>query len=57
MTNRPARITQSEVARVIRAAKQAGASEILIQLGDVPMTIKLSTVIEKPIETEGEVIL
>ena len=57
MTNRPARITQAEVARVIRAAKQAGASEILIQLGDVPMTIKLSTVIERPIETEGEVIL
>ena len=31
MTNRPARITQAEVARIIRAAKQAGASEVVIR--------------------------
>jgi hypothetical protein len=32
MTNRPARITQSEINRVVRAAKKAGAAEIVVKL-------------------------
>ena len=32
MTNRPARITQSEINRVVRAAKKAGATEIEVKL-------------------------
>ena len=36
MTIRPARITQAEVARIIRAAKQAGASEVVIRRAGRP---------------------
>jgi hypothetical protein len=32
MSNRPAPITQAEVAPVIRAAKQAGASEVVLKV-------------------------
>jgi hypothetical protein len=34
MSRRAATITQADVARVIRAAKQAGASEVEIRIGD-----------------------
>src|SRR5262249_59667450 len=34
MPRRPAVITQADVRRVIRAAKQAGASEVEVRLGD-----------------------
>jgi hypothetical protein len=42
MPRRPATITQAYIARVIRAAKQAGASEVVIQIGDHPVIIRLS---------------
>jgi hypothetical protein len=57
MPRRAAQITQAEVARIIRAAKQAGASEVVVPVGDVPVTIKLSTAAEKPVEADSEVIL
>jgi hypothetical protein len=34
VTRRPANITQADVARAIRAAKQAGAAEIEVHVGD-----------------------
>ena len=34
MTNRPARITQAEIERAIRAAKKAGLTEIEIKIGN-----------------------
>jgi DNA-binding MarR family transcriptional regulator len=34
MARRPANITQADVARAIRAAKQAGASEVEVRIGD-----------------------
>jgi hypothetical protein len=34
MPRRPAQVTQADIARVIRAAKQAGAAEVVIQLGE-----------------------
>lgn len=34
MSRRPAAITQADVARAIRAAKQAGAAEIEVRLGE-----------------------
>ena len=34
MSNRPARITQAEIERAIRAAKKAGATEIEVKIGD-----------------------
>jgi hypothetical protein len=57
VTNRPARITQSEVARIIRAAKQAGAAEVVLRIGDESVVVKLSTVPEKAVADDGEVIL
>jgi len=57
MSRRPATITQAEVARIIRAAKQAGASEVVVKIGDQSVLVRLSTPPEKPIEIDGEVIL
>jgi hypothetical protein len=57
MPRRPAQITQAEVVRIIRAAKQAGASEVVVLVGGVPVTVKLSTPTEKQIEADGEVVL
>jgi hypothetical protein len=34
MSNRPARITQAEIERAIRAAKKAGIAEIELKIGD-----------------------
>ena len=34
MTNRPARITQSEIDRLIRAGKKAGLGEVRIKIGN-----------------------
>jgi hypothetical protein len=34
MSRRPATITQADIARAIRAAKQAGANEIEVRVGD-----------------------
>ena len=33
MTRRPASITQADIARAIRAAKQAGAAEVELHIG------------------------
>jgi hypothetical protein len=33
MSRRPANITQADIARAIRAAKQAGASEVEVRIG------------------------
>jgi hypothetical protein len=55
--NRPARITQSEVARIIRAAKQEGASEVVVSLDERTVVVRLSTATDKPVEDAGEVIL
>jgi hypothetical protein len=57
VTKRAARITQAEVARIIRAAKQAGAYEVVVLVGGVPVTIKLSTATDKPVEDAGEAVL
>jgi|GraSoiStandDraft_16_1057320.scaffolds.fasta_scaffold3523299_1 hypothetical protein len=34
MARRPATVTQADIARAIRAAKQAGASEVEVRIGD-----------------------
>jgi hypothetical protein len=34
MSNRPARITQAEIERAIRAAKKAGATEVEVKMSD-----------------------
>jgi hypothetical protein len=59
MSRRPAQITQAEVARIIRAAKQAGASEVVVKIGEQSVIIKLaqSTAPEKPLEQEEKIVL
>ena len=59
MPRRPAQITQAEVARIIRAAKQAGASEVVVQVGDQSVIVKLgqSTAPEKTLEADEEIVL
>jgi hypothetical protein len=44
MSRRPATITQADVARAIRAAKQEGAPEVEVHLGEHPkIVIRLSS--------------
>jgi hypothetical protein len=57
MPRRPAQITQAEVARIIRAAKQAGASEVVVKIGEQSVTVKLSTSQTKTLEPDGEIVL
>ena len=59
MPRRAATITQADVARVIRAAKQAGASEVVVTVGDQSVTVKLgqSTSPVKTLEKDEGIIL
>jgi 2-iminoacetate synthase ThiH len=59
MPRRAAAITQADVARVIRAAKQAGASEVVVQVGDKSKIVirLLSTGSESALEESGEIVL
>ena len=41
MSRRPASITQAEIARAIRAAKQAGAAEVEVRVGDERIIIRI----------------
>jgi len=59
MPRRAAAITQADVARVIRAAKQAGASEVVVHVGDKSKIVirLLSTGSESALEESGEIVL
>jgi hypothetical protein len=60
MPRRPAAITQADIARVIRAAKQAGALEVTVQVGDrSKITIRFapSTGTAEAVDPEGEIVL
>jgi hypothetical protein len=59
MPRRAATILQADVARVIRAAKQAGASEVVVKVGNESITVKLgqSTAPAKPLEQDEEIVL
>jgi uncharacterized protein YkvS len=59
MPRRPAQMTQAEVARIIRAAKQAGASEVVVKVGEHSVIVKLgqSTGQVKDLETDEEIVL
>ena len=59
MPRRPAQITQADVARIIRAAKQAGASEVVVKVGEQSVIVKLgqSTGQAKDLETDEEIVL
>jgi hypothetical protein len=57
MSRRPAAITQADVARVIRAAKQAGAAEVVVKVGDQSLVVKLSTEPDKALDRSPEIVL
>ena len=59
MPRRPAQITQAEVARIIRAAKQAGAAEVVVKIGGQSVIVRFgqSTAPEKPLEQDEEIVL
>jgi hypothetical protein len=57
MPRRPAQITQADVARIIRAAKQAGASEVIVKIGEQSVIVKLSTSQTKALEPDAEIVL
>ena len=60
MPRRPATITQADVARAIRAAKQTGAAEVEFRMGEqysIVIRLKSSTGRERPLEPPGEIVL
>ena len=60
MSRRPATITQADVARAIRAAKQAGAAEVEVRVGDestIIIRIAPSTGADNALEEVGEIVL
>jgi hypothetical protein len=60
MARRPANITQADVARVLRAAKQAGATEVEVRVGDrgaIIIRLVSSTGTKAPLEEPSEIVL
>jgi hypothetical protein len=59
MPRRPAQVTQADIARVIRAAKQAGAAEVVVKIGEQSLIVRLAAPenTQKGLEPEGEIIL
>lgn len=49
MSRRPATVLQADVARIIRAAKQAGACEVEVQIGGAKTIVRL----DQPVKIEG----
>jgi hypothetical protein len=56
MSRRPARITQGEIERVIRAAKKAGLAEVEVKIGE-DASIRIPLAPAKPIAESDEVVL
>jgi hypothetical protein len=56
---RPAQVLQADVARVIRAAKQAGASEVVVPVGEQSLIVRLvpSVDADKPVPPADDVVL
>jgi hypothetical protein len=59
VSRRPATITQADIARAIRAAKQAGAAEVEVRNAGVTILFRIapSTATETPIEEAREIVL
>jgi hypothetical protein len=59
VNRRPAAITQADVARVIRAAKQAGATEVIVRMGEQSVIVRLmpSTDAQKILASPEEIVL
>lgn len=61
MPRRPACLTQADVARMIRAAKQAGAAEVEVRVGMATYVVRIAASIstgqETSLEPAGEIVL
>jgi ATP phosphoribosyltransferase regulatory subunit HisZ len=59
MPRRPATITQADIARAIRAAKQAGAAEVEVRVGDASIVFRIasSTGVQSSLETSEQIVL
>ena len=57
MPRRPASITQAEIARLIRAAKQEGAPWVEIEIGGSKVRIPVSTEAAATVDREREIVL
>jgi hypothetical protein len=60
VSRRPAAITQADVARAIRAAKQTGAAEVEVRVGGqalILIRLKSSTGAESPLDQTKEIVL
>jgi DNA-binding XRE family transcriptional regulator len=60
MSRRPAAITQADVARVIRAAKQTGAAEVEVRIGahsSIVIHLNPSLPQDRPLEPAGGIVL
>jgi hypothetical protein len=56
MSNRPARISQAEIERAIRAARKAGAAEVEVKMGD-GISIRIPLGPDKPVVEGEEIVL
>jgi hypothetical protein len=60
MPRRPAAFTQADIARAVRAAKQTGAAEVEVRVGEqssIVIRLNSSTGPEKPLEPIGKIVL
>jgi hypothetical protein len=58
MPRRPATFTQSDVARTIRAAKQAGATEVEVRVGEAVVVVRLTEAVRAAtLDPEPRVVL
>lgn len=57
MSRRPATFTQADVRRAIRAAKQEGAVEVVVECEKIVIRLKPSTGEETPLAPEREIAL
>jgi hypothetical protein len=56
MSNRPARISQAEIERAIRAARKAGAREVEVMMGD-GVSIRIPLGPDRPVAESEEIVL
>jgi hypothetical protein len=56
MSNRPARITQAEIERAIRAAKKTGVTEIELKIGDEAI-LRIPLAPDRPVADSEEIVL
>jgi DNA-binding XRE family transcriptional regulator len=59
MPRRAATLTQADIARAVRAAKQTGAAEVEVRVGNASIVIRIapSTRQETTLEPTGEIVL